>query len=171
VSVATRASARGQAPRGRSHSACISKEESGSGTPQTFYFLHPAAGASERFFSFGLDRRRCTISNMKTKQASVLAQSCQQQRRGRGKTLAPSQVNLLQNFDIWKTLRRGQKGSPTLTIVTPIERDRQQRYEPIVNCAIRNEEACVLWQRDISKALARRFAPSCPIGSHLRSRL
>jgi hypothetical protein len=50
--------------------------------PHTFHFMHPATSAFGRFFSRWWDRRRCTIYNLDTIQACVLAQSCQQQRQG-----------------------------------------------------------------------------------------
>jgi hypothetical protein len=46
--------------------------------PQPFRFLHPVAHASGRVFRCWWDRRRCATGNMKTKQACILVQSCQQ---------------------------------------------------------------------------------------------
>jgi hypothetical protein len=68
---------------------------------QTFHFPHPAASASGRFFSCWRDLIMLATGYVEAKQARVLAQSCQQQRHGRGKAFAPTNVNPLQHFDLW----------------------------------------------------------------------
>ena len=116
-SVATRASVRGQTPRGGGLSSGARINGKAVPVPQTFHVLHPAASASSHFFTCWWGPTRCTTCNMETKQARVLAQSYQQQRHGRGRTWAPIQINSLQHFDLWKTLRQGQKGPLTESIV------------------------------------------------------
>jgi hypothetical protein len=101
---------------------CTYQSEKSVSVPQPFHFLHQAASASGRFFRSWWDPRRCITSKTDTKQACVLAhQSFLQQRHCRGKTWVPTKVYSLQRLDLWLTLRQGQKGSLTETIVTQIK--------------------------------------------------
>jgi hypothetical protein len=76
----TRASAYGQTPQGGSLSFGA-RSKGGFGIP-TFHFLHPAASASNVSKVLEVRHEKVHTCNVETKQARVLAQSCQYQRHG-----------------------------------------------------------------------------------------